>query len=869
MHRGRKSRCLLHSIHIQTTRSEPLMNRLSGLPHAALFRILQTAVLIAATLQLAAQDSQTRTAADSATQEAWLKNMAWHHFFTPAEMQQVTGLSAGELQSQLQQLGPRPDTSRIRPQDRVHVLPYPGGRHPRIGFLDGAVDPQRETKLSVFAPWDDRSYAVLDVPEAVWSNLGLTYLAHTHVDTLWTKQNLQLPQQEWEINPDGSLQMERKLPNGIVFGTKVIPRNDHLRMKMWLTNGTDKTLTDLRVQNCVMLKGMQGFDQQTNENKQFTDGYAVVGSPDKQHWIITAWTPLHRGWGNAPCPCLHSDPVFPDCPPGETRFLRGWFSFFAGEDLQSELDRIEATGWRQHPLHHVTGNVTGQVLDSVSGKPLPCRLYVHNKDSDTWHFARSTAVAGSAVEYRKRVGKTQSIEHHVTLSADPFQLDLPPGRYTIRAEYGKEYVPQETEIEVSEQGPRQKITLQLQRMISMNSRGWYSGDTHIHRQLEDLPNLILAEDVNVALPLTHWVRDSSEVPAASGPEQAPELIAVDDSHVIWPVNTEYEIFSINRRRQTQGAVFVLNHRQPLTQPAPPVSPVTTAARQQGALLDLDKHSWAWSMMIIPLMQVDLFELSNNHNWRTEFGFPQWTLENAPDWPEIERSERGFTELGWTEFGMQTYYAVLNCGYRMRVTAGTGAGVHPVPLGHGRVYVHTGQQFSYEGWIAGLNRGNSFATTGPLADLRFNKELPGTTWTTDQSQNTVQVQGMIWSRHRLKSIEVIHNGRIVQQQQPAMTPANGGYQCSVDLGLTFSGSGWVAVRGFEDLPDQRVSFFHTNPVFVDVNEMPVQPRRRDAEFFVQRMDEELRRNEAVLSDEALAEYSAARKIWAEHLKRATD
>ena len=24
-------------------------------------------------------------------------------------------------------------------------MPYPGGRHPRIGFLEGAVDPQRET----------------------------------------------------------------------------------------------------------------------------------------------------------------------------------------------------------------------------------------------------------------------------------------------------------------------------------------------------------------------------------------------------------------------------------------------------------------------------------------------------------------------------------------------------------------------------------------------------------------------------------------------------------------------------------------------------------------------------------------------------
>ena len=66
------------------------------------------------------------------------------------------------------------------------------GRHPRIGFLDGAIRPQRETKISVFTPWDPHSYVVVDVPEAIWSNLGLTYLAHTHIDTVWTKKKIEV-----------------------------------------------------------------------------------------------------------------------------------------------------------------------------------------------------------------------------------------------------------------------------------------------------------------------------------------------------------------------------------------------------------------------------------------------------------------------------------------------------------------------------------------------------------------------------------------------------------------------------------------------------------------------------------------------------
>ena len=52
------------------------------------------------------------------------------------------------------------------------------------------------------------SYVVVDVPEAIWSNLGLTYLAHTHIDTIWGRKNFSLPQLEWNVKGDGSLSHE-------------------------------------------------------------------------------------------------------------------------------------------------------------------------------------------------------------------------------------------------------------------------------------------------------------------------------------------------------------------------------------------------------------------------------------------------------------------------------------------------------------------------------------------------------------------------------------------------------------------------------------------------------------------------------------
>ncbi len=287
-----------------------------------------------------------RKPANDAELRYWLENMVWHHRFTPDEIHEVTGLTPDEIRQAQEKLRILPETKPQRaPDAALLVLPYPGGRHPRIGFLDGAVDPQRETKVSIFTPWDDASYVVADVPEALWSNLGLTYLAHTHVPTIWSKQNIELPQLEWNRHENGSFDLERTLPNGIVFSTEVVPGRDGVRMKMTLKNGTKQPLSDLRVQNCVMLKGAAGFTKQTNDNKIFQSPYVACRSETGDHWVITAWQPCHRPWGNAPCPCLHSDPKFPDCPPGETRALQGWLSFYTGTDIQAELKRLDRVAW--------------------------------------------------------------------------------------------------------------------------------------------------------------------------------------------------------------------------------------------------------------------------------------------------------------------------------------------------------------------------------------------------------------------------------------------------------------------------------------------------------------------------------------------
>jgi predicted amidohydrolase len=298
--------------------------------------------------QLARQLTEFRDPTSEADLRFWLENMMIFHRFQPGEVSAATGLTLFEIDQAIRKYGLAGKAPPSRaPGEPLRILPYPGGRHPRIGFLEGALMPQRETKFSVFTPWDNASYVVVDLPEAIFSNLGLIYLAHTHVPTLWDRQGITLPRLEWNRRSDGTLDSERVLPNRIAFGARVAPTPTEVRMELWLRNGTKEKLTGLRVQNCIMLGHARGFAAQTAANKQFRSPYCAVHSDDGHRWVITAWVPVQRCWSNDPCPCLHSDPQFPDCAPGETVKVHGWLSFHEGNDLESELQRIDKTGWKE------------------------------------------------------------------------------------------------------------------------------------------------------------------------------------------------------------------------------------------------------------------------------------------------------------------------------------------------------------------------------------------------------------------------------------------------------------------------------------------------------------------------------------------
>src|SRR5205814_7541998 len=181
-----------------------------------------------------------------------------------------------------------------------------------------------------------------------------------------------------------------------------------------------------------------------------------------------------------------------------------------------------------------------------------------------------------------------------------------------------------------------------------------------------------------------------------------------------------------------------------------------------------------------------------------------------------------------------YYSFLNCGIRMRPTAGCASGVHPVPLGFGRVYVQVEGPFRYDAWIRGLNEGRSFVTTGPMLFVTYAKKQDLLTITAENPTP-------------LSSVEVIINGDVAATTRPENLETPGkGYVSTVLAKPGVDESSWVAVRCYDDRPDKRVRFAHSAPIYLDVPGKPLRPRRTDVEFLLRRVEEEVARNRDVLA-----------------------
>ena len=155
---------------------------------------------------------------------------------------------------------------------------------------------------------------------------------------------------------------------------------------------------------------------------------------------------------------------------------------------------------------------------------------------------------------------------------------------------------------------------------------------------------------------------------------------------------------------------------------------------------------------------------------------------------------------------------------MPPSAGSASGVLPNPVGYNRIYARMDQPFNVSNWYKAYRENTSFVTNGPMLFVD----------TPEPQDREVQLTIDARSRDPLDRIEVVANGRVVQQ----FKVPDGSSSFRTVVTMNSGEQTWVAVRCFAK-SDTTVRMAHSNPVFFDNVEWDT---RSDAQFFVEWIDE---------------------------------
>ena len=480
---------------------------------------------------------------------------------------------------------------------------------------------------------------------------------------------------------------------------------------------------------------------------------------------------------------------------------------------------------------HPTAQIT--VVDEMS-RLLPCRIHVNDSAGKPWR------------------AKDQPFWRDHFVGPGSVTLELPPGKYTYEVERGPEYE-QRTGSFVVKKGEHTKVSVVLKRLANLSVDGWWSGDLHVHRSLEDIELLMQAEDLHVA-PVITWWNDRNLWVDRELPEES--LLRFEGHRYAHVMTGEDE--------RGGGALIFLNLNRPLKiagsswEYPSSMSFVREARRDPSVWIDIEKPFW-WDVPIwLASGQVDSIGLANNHMCRSMMY--EGEASGRP-----RDSKRLPPPRGNGYWSQEIYYHILDSGLRIPPSAGSASGVIPNPVGYNRVYVHVGHTFNYAKWWSGLRAGRSFVTNGPLLICRANGHFPGHIFAKDESKEmSITLDVSVISRDPISSLEIIKNGTVESADRVR------GRTFSGTLGpLKFRKSGWFLVRVITENP-RTFRFASTAPYYVEIGPSKRRISRRSAQFFLDWVEERIKRvrlNDADERRQVLTYHEEARSFWKETVRSA--
>jgi hypothetical protein len=420
-------------------------------------------------------------------------------------------------------------------------------------------------------------------------------------------------------------------------------------------------------------------------------------------------------------------------------------------------------------------------------------------------------------------------------------VEVPAGACTVIAEHGTEYERFEKQV-VAAGGQSILLKIPLKPWIRMNELGWWSADFHVHRDPADMPKLALAEDLNLSVVYTIW-NNQNRWQGKEWPKNP--FVEITPRHLLTVLNAEDE--------RGGGAWLIEGLQQNLDLAAdgqwypPGIEFVRRARAQRGNAssfpwFDCEKPFWWEVPVAMALEPPDSFGLIHNHF--TQYGMFATEARGRPRDREKYPGDRGFVHNS-----LDLYYRYLNLGLRIPPSAGSASGVMPNPVGYNRIYAKVDKPFSQEAWYDALRAGPSFVTNGPMLFTRT-KNLPG---------NKVQVSVEARSREPLESIEIVANGRVIEQ----FVPSRGQRSFQAEPILEGAQHTWFVVRCYAQ-SRSTIRLAHSRPISLPGTWDP----HPDALFFVRWIDDLVDRtrsdsarfHQPTERDTVLGLYAQARRFY---------
>ncbi len=453
------------------------------------------------------------------------------------------------------------------------------------------------------------------------------------------------------------------------------------------------------------------------------------------------------------------------------------------------------------------GELLVNVVDEMD-RPLPCRVLLRAGDGTCHTPAEAVTL---------EVGRDRWF-----MCSGQARFEVPSGEALLRIERGLEFVRHRERVQVTDSNAEKQIV--LKRWINMKQLGYLCAENHVHVASHLLAPMAIAEGLDFGSCLTWWNGPDQRRPVPQGNRGQVQLHF--GGHDIWTSVFDAEL------EHGWGAAYIQNLLQPFPMPSDPNRPNLDYLRwavDHGAIVHY-QGGWSREVGLDALLgKVHTVNVCNNLFHLHRF-LPRRRYSNllkVEGFPDYSNTDRGMLRMN-----TETYYRLLNWGLKLAAGAGSACGVKQVPVGYNRSYVRVEEDATldrlYQAWKAGRN----FVTNGPMIFLKTEDgHGPGDEIQLKRPSDTLDFQVRAISNQPLQQIEIIRNGRVIEQVQ-----AHDSREIEYAFTLPVERSCWVAARCVardDHLPDEelqaygrgsalrfsRLRFAHTSPMYVTVANRP--------------------------------------------------